>query len=159
VLRRAPQIVYFCQKANVPSVSLPVTKQITPFIDVPRPGQRMSFEPFTITFKLQEDFANYLELFNRMVGLGSPDNFDQYKALGGNVKRPPQSGVDTFFSDGTLTILDSAKNVNVQVIFQDMFPVYLQEIPFDMAVERPTNIDVSAGFAYQRFTVNVLDTQ
>ena len=75
---RIPGINYFCQRVNVPGISLANTIQSTPFANIPIEGDMLEFEDLTISFIVDEDMQNYLELYNWLHSLGFPDRYAQY---------------------------------------------------------------------------------
>ena len=79
VLDRIPTVSYFSQSASIPPVSIGTSNQTNPFTDIPLAGEKITYSPFNLTFRVDEDMINYLEIYNWLVGLGSPENFDQYK--------------------------------------------------------------------------------
>lgn len=156
-LKRAPNVVFFTQSVPIPGLVMPIVNQPNPFVDIPRPGQRIEFEPLTLTFKVDEDFGNYLEIFNWIIAMGFPDSFDQYKALTGQSGRQtPRPGFDGVFSDGTLTVLDSSNNPNIEVKFIEMFPMSMTSLDLTNTVNDSEKIDCTVTFAYQRFFIDKL---
>ena len=75
-----------------------------------------------------EDMQNYMEIWNWMTGLGFPYSLQQYADLRDNsVVENPTAMKGDFYerSDGTLNILNSDFNIQSQVIFSGLYPVYL----------------------------------
>lgn len=146
VMNRAPNIEYFCQAATLPTISMVETIQTNPFNNIPRPGDRISYEPFTLTFRVDEEMKNYLEIFNWITGLGHPENFNQYKKL-----ESSRSGV---YSDGSMIILSSNNNPIVRISFEDMFPLSLSPLTFDVTQTDIEYLQAEVTFRYRQFTVN-----
>ena len=81
---RLPTIEYFCQRVNIPAVILGDTFQPTPFLNTPVEGDTLSFEAVNMSFILDEDMQNYIEMYNWLTALGfqeNMDNFQHYKML------------------------------------------------------------------------------
>jgi len=150
-MKRAPNLSYFAQKASIPGINLNAIQQASPFGQIWRNGTGMTFEEFSLTFKVDEDFGNYLELFNWMVGLGFPNDFSDYAAL---AAKKPMSG-EGLYSDASLMILSSSKNPNIEVQFIQLFPIALTALDMDVGSDA-TYIDATATFKYQRFYINRL---
>lgn len=138
---------YFVQSASIPSLTLGQSDVQTPFVKLPFPGEKLSFGDFTITFRVDEELKNYLELYNWMYGLGKPKSFEESKALYG----APGLGNGPL-SDATLIILNSAKAPILQVNFVNLFPIMLSELVFDTRQTSVNYIDCAATFAYESFT-------
>lgn len=146
VLNRAPNVSFFCQEATIPQISLSVARQKTPFMDVVRPGNKIEYEFYPVTFKVDEDLANYLEIFDWMNNLGFPDDFSGYD----KIKAEGQELV----SDATMLIETSKNNPNIRVVFRDMFPITLSELQFAIDEDDVVYQDATVTFCYQRFTVD-----
>lgn len=150
VLNRAPTVMFFCQRASIPAISLTVAKQATPFQPVIRPGHKIEYDTYPVTFKVDEDLTNYMEIFNWMNALGFPDDFTGYDSI----SKTGQGLV----SDSTLLIETGKNNANIQVKFRDMFPVGLSQLDFDISDDDIQYQDATVTFAYQRFTVSTLNS-
>ena len=73
-----PNVSYFCQSANIPSLSIGFVDYQNPLISIPFPGEKLYFSDLTIKFLIQENMENYVELYNWLVGLGAPEDKSQY---------------------------------------------------------------------------------
>lgn len=150
VLKRAPHINYFVQRVNIPSISLGTAPVSTPFVEIPLPGTKLTFQPLRVDFKVDENMENYLEIYNWMFSLGFPDNFSQYSPLRGAQAAQLGEGV---FSDITLTILNSSMNPNKVITFVDAYPVDLGDVSLDSTDTDVTYASSSVTFAYRKFDV------
>jgi hypothetical protein len=148
VLDRAPTVNYFMSTTELPGMSLQVATQSTMFNNIPRPGNKMEFEPYTVQFRVDEDLTNYLEIYDWMVSLGFPSDFSGYEHLKATGKKE--------VSDGSLLLLSSASNPNVNIRFLDMFPISLSRLPFDLNSADIEYTSATVVFAYQRFVVERL---
>ena len=63
-IRKLPNTNYFVQAANLPGVQLGETPLATPFHQIPTPGDRVTYGELAITFKVDENMENYIELYN-----------------------------------------------------------------------------------------------
>lgn len=151
-IKKTPGVNYFVQSVNVPNLTLGSIEYATPFRNIPLPGDKIDYGDLIITFRVDEELKNYLELYNWMVALGKPVSFDQYAQIA-NV--PAASGLG-IVSDATLIILSSAKNPIVEVNFTNVFPYALTDLQFNTQMTGVDYIDVIANFKYQAFTVTTL---
>lgn len=149
-IRRAPLVSYFAQSCNIPSVSIDRAEIPNPFIKYPLPGTQLTFNPLVLTFKVDEDLKNYLEIFNWLVALGFPDDFDQYKKIAQSDRMEGEGIV----SDCTLTILSSAMNPNFEIVFMDAYPTTLSDLTFDTREQDVNYLEATVTFAYRRYKVN-----
>lgn len=152
ILSRAPNVEYFVQEVSLPGLSLGVATQVTPFTNIRRPGDKVEFEQMQVTFRVNEDMDNYLEIFNWMVALGRPESFNQY-----TLKQKPYQSVDsqkdTVTSDITLTVLSSAMNTNLEFLMRDCFPIGLSNITMTSSASDIDYITATATFALTDFTI------
>ena len=151
-LKRSPTVNFFCTDANIPSFDLGWATQLSPFTNIPVPGDKPTYGSFRVTFKVDENLINYLEIYNWIVALGFPENFQQYRTI---AAQPVSSG-SKIVSDGTLTILNSAQNPNIEVVFRDMFPVNLSDVSFTTADTTVNYVVATVEFKYTLFTINKL---
>lgn len=149
ILKRAPHIVYFVQSLNIPNVSLASAEIDTPFTRIPLAGTRLTYSNFSVTFKIDEDMKNYMEIYNWLKSIGFPDNFNQYSSVAGQTITSGES----VFSDITLMILNSAMNPRHEVNFIDAFPIDLSEVRFDTTETDVNYLTATATFAYRRFDI------
>jgi hypothetical protein len=155
-IKDLPNVAYTCQSANLPSLQLGFAVQPSPFIDIPRIGDKNSFGDFTIRFLIAEDMSNYLELFEWLIALGFPNDYTQYKSFTGDrLSRFPffknaKGDTDALgYSDGTLTILDSNNTPKTNIILKSLFPVSVEALDFDVT---SSAVDYFVGIASFKFT-------
>src|SRR5690348_10377833 len=80
-IKRSPTLSYFCNRATIPGLSLPPTHQPTPLMDIPVYGDKVTFNPLVVAFKVDEDLKNYFEIHAWMRALGNADDTANFKAL------------------------------------------------------------------------------
>lgn len=144
MLKRSPTVNFFCTEINIPSVSVDDVSIPTPFKNFPLPGNKLNYSDLRITFKVDEDLKNYLEIYNWMHKISKPENFEQYASL----SQIPGSG-EGAVSDATLTVLNSAMGPNAEVQLEDIFPVSLGEINFNTIDIDVNYVTVSASFKFK----------
>ena len=160
VLERCPKVDFYCNAANLPSITLGVAEQPSYLRNIPVPGDKIQFEDLQISFMVDEHMENYLEIYDWITGLGFPESIDQYIQLGDDKKLAPENDPNDNFnerSDATLMILNSDYNTSVKVKFRDLFPVELSGIPFDAKAEQQEYYTATARFKYTMFDVIDVD--
>jgi hypothetical protein len=162
-LKDLPDVSFTCQSVNLPGISLGVAVQPNPFIDIPRIGDKLTFEQFSIKFLIAEDMSNFLELYEWIVALGFPNDYSEYKSFTGErLERFPfykdkHGAIDALgYSDGILTILDSNNNPKTNIIFKDLFPISIESNIFDVMSIDVQFLTASASFKYRSFDIEVL---
>jgi len=140
VIHRLPNTSFFIQEANIPGISSTELTINTPFREMHFSQDKLIYNDFAINVRVDENMKNYLEIVNWMKGLGFPKSFDQYADL--------QAG-DGNYSDATLIIMNSMKNQNISIIFEDIFPVAIGDIQLNT-----TNMDVDFATVDITFKIN-----
>lgn len=151
-INKIPEISFFCQEANLPSLDLPDATVGTPFVDYPVPGEKLNFGDFTITFIIDELMNNYMVIHNWLVGLGFPSSTEQYKSflLGDSLN---VSTLQKGYSDGVLEILNSSNNPVRTVVFRDMFPTSLQSLQLQSTSSDTVYLAGTATFKYSLYEI------
>ena len=140
-----PNVVYRTTSVPLPGLQLGETEQASPLQSIPWPGTELIQEPLAVSFIVDEDLVNWKEIFDWMIGLGSPKSTEQYKNQADNTYRPHFGG---YFSDATLIIYTNEGNKNLEVKFRDCFPNDLTAIDFDSGSPDITTMVATAMFKY-----------
>ena len=150
-LKRAPNLNFFVQTINIPGVALPKVDTPNPLIKIPLSGDHLEYDELDITFKVDENLQNYLEVHNWVRALGKP-SFNEYSVLANQATYTGEG----LKSDIVVTVLTSQKNSNYEFIFKDAFPISISSISFQSTDESVNYIEASARFVYTIFdTVKV----
>jgi hypothetical protein len=124
VLGRFPNLVYFCQETELPGISLPSVIQPSPFADRPMPGDKLVYDDLPLTFMVDENLQNWLELHNWLRALGKPTTYVERQSL-----RPPGGkGLGKEYCDASVMILSSHNNPTYEIQYKDCFPINLTPI-------------------------------
>jgi hypothetical protein len=134
VFHRAPNVSYFCQNFIMPSVTVQETLVARPQNDAYYPGDKIQYEPLTVTMLVAENMENYMEVIdwlNRSVkSLNSEDKYD----------------------DVTVYILSSKNNANAKVVFHNAFPTNIGSISFNVQDADISYAQVDVTFRYDYFS-------
>jgi hypothetical protein len=152
VLNRTPKTNYFVQNAVLPSVSLTNFDIPNPLISRPMPGTKLTYEPLSLTFMVDEDMVNYLELYDWLTGLGTPTSTNQRKELQDR-SLSFKKDFSSIFSDGTLFVLTSHHNANVKVVFKELFPIALSDLSFDSTLTDVEYLRATVTYQYLNYTI------
>lgn len=152
VLKRSPYLNFFVQQINLPSISLPTFTQPSPLLAINKPGDHLEYGVLRVSFKIDEDFVNYAEIYNWIVSLGYPENQNSYKALESN----GVSSAEGLKSDISLIVLNGIKNPNYEIVFKDAFPIELSDATFQTTDDSIEYVTASVTFKYTIFNVNKL---
>ena len=166
---KLPKVEYFTTACNIPGISLNATVQPTPLADIPLPGDTISFGDLEITFLVDENLENYREIHGWMYGIGFPKARTQFAQLvSSNKYRFPNSGKNSkitdagkvkygaeplgpIFSDATLNVLTSKNNANIEVRFNNVFPISLSSLNFDQQANDIDYLTATVSFKYKLY--------
>jgi hypothetical protein len=162
-INNLPSVAFTCQSANLPSLTLGYVSQPTPFIDIPHVGDKNVFGDFTIRFLISEDMSNYIELYEWLVALGFPTDYNQYRNFTGDrlnrfpfVRDSRGAPIAVAYSDATLTILDSNNVPKTNIKFKDAFPISVEALDFDITSSSVDYFVGIASFKYKQFEIEAL---
>ena len=148
-INKLPEVTFFCQEVEIPSMSLPAAQAATPLSDLFMSGDKIEFSELNITFLIDENMNNYKAIYDWMVGLGKPADTEQYAAF---MRRDVMALGDATrsSSDGVLQVLGSSNNQVRVVTFRDLVPVALQSLQLQSTT---TDTQYLAGSATFRYTL------
>ena len=148
-IKKAPHVNFFIQKVNIPSINLKPPVAPNPMVNVPLIGDHLDYSTLEITFKVDEDLQNYLEIHDWIKALGKPVDFVARKAI--REKRSYTGDGET--SDISLMVLSSTKMANYEVVFTDAHPVALSSVVFNTTDNDVNYIEASATFKYVYYDI------
>lgn len=152
-LKRAPNINFFIQKCNIPSLTLPDIEIPSPLHPIPWAGNKIVYGDLTITFKVDENMQNYMEIYNWITSLGYTEDFSQYAAIAAQ----PIQGGNGLWSDVTLLVLNATQLPNIIFTMTDAFPIELSEAVVDTTPGTVNYVTATATFKYlDMFVTNYL---
>ena len=158
-LKRSPGVAFFCNSANIPSLDLGVAIQPTYLKDIDTPGDKISFGDLTLTFLVDEDLTNYMEIQKWIRGLGFPESPKEFSDLETGAVLPNKyfrNSGDNIYSDGTLQILSSNLIAKFNVNFKDLFPYSLSTITFDATDTDIQYFTADVSFKYTIYNITTL---
>ena len=159
---RLPKTTWFCTAANIPGITLGEAQYATPMSDMFVTGDKLTFETLNITFIVDEELQNYRELWDWIVGMGSPVNHSQWETTlskgDGAVRTFGTSDADprtkttyeesNLYSDSTLIVYNSKNMAKVNVQFKNMFPTSLSSLEYSQDLTDVEYFKASATFRY-----------
>ena len=147
-IKKLPIVNFFVQSINVPGLKLAFTEQPTPFLNINYYGDKVVYNDFAVSFAVDEDLRNYLELRNWLEGLGRPVDFDQRKKL--DSKESINEGKR---SDCVLVISTNNKTPNIEIQIQDAFPIALTDLTFSSTEVSESYLISTATFKYTNIII------
>lgn len=159
MLANYPQVDFFSNEANLPGITLGTAVQPSYLKDIDIPGDKLTYDDFSLRFIVDEDMENYTQIHNWMRGLGYPESIEEIAnlKLENDYNPPTIKNTDIqYYSDGTLEILDSNQNPRFLVKFSQLFPISLTTLTFDATATDINYFTAEATFKYTLY--NITDT-
>ena len=170
---RLPKCSWFCTSTNIPGITLGEAQYATPMQDIVVTGDKLTFETLNVQFIVDEEYENYRELWDWIVGIGFPKQHSQFtEALSGSNRQTLQSlgssapssigsgGSNTpsetaLYSDATMLIYNSKNIAKLELNFKDIFPINLGGLQYtqDATDVEYLKADASFRFLYYDFKV------
>ena len=147
-VKKTPTLNFYVQNVNLPGMHLQQSEFPNPLVATATPGDHILYDDLMINFKVNEDFTNWLEIHNWIIGHGFPKNFGQHAALT-NPAVPLGEGLK---SDVSLIVMNSSRIPKYNVVFHEAFPISISSLIFDTTRSRDDYIDAAATFRYDYYT-------
>ncbi len=149
-IKKTPTLNFFLQEVPIPDLTLEPSPDVgNPFQTYPEPGDHLTWGPLNVTFRVDEDLLNYLEIYNWLTALGFNKSFDQYQEI---ARLKEETGLGKK-SDLSLLVLNSAHVANYDITFIDGFPVRLGGMKFATDMNDIIYMVATATFNYTRFEI------
>ena len=174
-IHQLPKVEFFCTAANVPAINLGEAIFPTPYKQIPVMGETLTYDNLSISFIVDENLENYIELHEWLTAIGFPKDREQFTTFRSSTADSPvltqgisdDRGLTTgtaqlstsargMFGDAILTILTNKNNPVVEVRFQDLFPVALGALDFTQTATDVEYITVTADFSYKIYEIVTL---
>ena len=168
-MTKLPNVEFFVQTANIPGISLGEVSMPTPLKDIPMPGDKITYSSLDVSFLVDENLNNYKEIHDWITGLGFPEDHKQFKnllttgsdrfpgttsstaATGTSIPQPPNEG--GIYSDATLTVLNNKNIAKTEIRFQNVYPVSLGGLSYDIKANDVSYLQVNASFNYMYYDI------
>ena len=144
-----PYLKYYCQTVSIPTVTTSEVTVATPFSNTYRHGDKMVFDPLTITAIVDEDMRIWEETYNWLKGLTRPSSSEEY------IRKSLQDTTPLYF-DGFLTVNTNANNPNIRFKFHNCHPISLGGVDFDTKTDADNIPTCTIQFRYDIFEVERL---
>ena len=167
IVTKVPKADFFSNSASIPGINLGFAQQPTYLRDIPVPGDKLTYEDFTLRFFVDENLENYREIHGWLTGLGFPKDYVQFRNLQGSgadryptttntglskelgkVVKPVQDD-GGLYSDATLSVLTSKNTKNIEVRFRDIYPISLSGLDYDQQATDVDYLTATVTFKYK----------
>jgi hypothetical protein len=131
------QTMYFCQKANIPGVTLGMAVQQTPNIDLFHSGTKLEYNTFDITFMVNEDLSAWTNIYKWM---------DDLSKVNSSYTKRKQNTKQAIF-----TVMSNQNNPKFRIKLNNIFPTSLSDLEFDTTLSAEDHMVATATFKYDWF--------
>jgi hypothetical protein len=146
---RLPTVQFFTQTTSIPSLSASPVLQPTRFNPVYQTADRLTYSNLDLTFIIDENMQNYLEIYNWLVATTFPERHKQFDTI--------KTSDEGLYSDIMVTILNSKKNSNLQVTYRSCMPISLSEVALNTTDADVTYPQATATFQYDYFEIGKIN--
>jgi len=171
LINQLPKVEYFTTEANIPGITLGEAEFKTRFKAIPLMGDILTYEDLTITFIVDENLENYVEMHTWLTAIGFPENTKQFsdfrsatsnvatntrgesKDIGDVKASTPERAM---YSDAMLTILTNKNNPVVECRFRDVFPTSLSGLTYSQNQTDVEYLTATVNFKYQIYEIVTL---
>lgn len=132
-----PNAQFAVQAAAIPTISVTPAPFNTPTRDIFASPDKVQYESLTVTFLIDEQLNNYMEIHDWLFGLATEvDNKTNKKTR-----------------DISLIVLDSNNNLVKTIKFVDAIPTSLGSLPFDVTITDIEYLTAAVTFEYSYFKI------
>jgi hypothetical protein len=148
IMTRCPTMTYFCQRANIPSLSFGTSIQSNPTgIPMRRPGTSYVYEDLQIGFVVDENMKNWLEIHNWIKDIGY-----SYTGYSEALKEKQKT------ASAYLLVLNSAYRPIIAVKYKNVYPTFVSSVDFDSSQVDTDPIIATATFSYTHYEIEPFTT-
>ena len=144
VMNRVPTVTYFCQSANIPSMSIEAIDRSNMFVDIKEIG-KPSFGDFSVSFLVDEEMKNWKAVYDWMRSIAAFEDFTEIEKQYADHK-----------SDVILMVTTAGKNPNIEFTFKGCFPTDLGAIEFDSTTTDIDPVAADLTLAFDSFDLRVI---
>jgi hypothetical protein len=171
VINQLPKVEYFTVAGNIPGLTLDEAQLGTPLKNIPLMGGKLTYEDLSITFIVDEDLQNYIEMHTWLTAIGFPKDksqFANFRSATSNVATTTR-GESTdigdvksstperaMYSDAIMTILSNKNNPVVECRFADVFPTSLSGLSYSQNQTDVDYLTAEVTFKYQIYEIKTL---
>lgn len=149
-------VVFSCTSLTLPSISSSTELKIPyPMADMNLNGSKASYGSLDLTFIVQEDMKNYIELMAWMRSIYSPNSYEEFGKFRPN---PVSYSTKHQKSDASILIMNNSmiKIPTLEIVVRDCFPLSVGGLTFQTTTEN-SQLTCNASFSILNFDFNSLE--
>jgi hypothetical protein len=142
---RMPNITFWCTSVNIPSITIGEVQVPTRSMPIHVPGSSVQLDQLRLTFMVDEDFANWREIYQWMRSIVPFEDFTEIL-----------NNQQDYYSEATIHCLSNAKNPNMRFIFKNVFPIAMDGFDLNSTLNEPEPVTISATLVYDSFDIETV---
>lgn len=151
-IKRCKNLNFYVQRIAFPDISLASVPVPNPNVDFKITGDHLNYGVLTVTFKIDEMMANYLEIWNWIRGIAFPNTSSEHAEL---EYRKIITG-EGLTSEITVLILDSNQLPKLEFTFTDGFPIQLSGFSVQSTDNEVNFLTAEAMFAFTNYYIKAI---
>ena len=171
LINQLPKVEYFTTEANIPGITLSEIEYGTPLKNIPLLGDKLTYENLDITFIVDENLENYIEMHTWLTAIGFPKDrkqFSEFRSVTSNMSTTTRGESKdigdvrastpelAMTSDAVMTILTNKNNPVVECRFKDVFPVSLSGLSYTQNATDVDYLTATVNFKYKIYEIITL---
>jgi hypothetical protein len=171
LINQLPKVQYFTTEANIPGITLGEGTFNTPLKDLAILGDKLTYDDLTISFIVDENLENYIEMHTWLTSIGFPKDrkqFSEFRSTTSNVATTTRGESKdigdvrattpelAMTSDAVMTILTNKNNPVVECRFADVFPTSLSGLSYSQNQTDVEYLTAEVNFKYQIYEIVTL---
>jgi len=171
LINQLPKVQYFTTEANVPGITLDNVELGSPLKNIPLLGSKLEYEDLAISFIVDENLENYIEIHTWLTAIGFPKDrqqFTDFRSTTSNTKTSTRgeskdigdvkaaTPETSMTSDAVLTILTNKNNPVVECRFANVFPTSLSGLSYSQNQTDVEYLTATVNFKYTIYEIITL---
>ena len=171
LINQLPKVEYFTTEANIPGITLGESEFPTPLKNIPFLGDKLTYEDLSISFIVDENLENYIEMHNWLTSIGFPKDrkqFSEFRGVTSNMSAKTRGESNdigdvrastpelAMTSDCVMTILTNKNNPVVECRFRDTFPTSLSGLSYSQNQTDVEYLTATVNFKYTIYEIVTL---
>ena len=171
LINQLPKVQYFTTEANIPGITLSDVELGSPLKNIPMLGDKLTYEDLAISFIVDENLENYIEMHTWLTSIGFPKDrkqFSEFRSTTSNMSTTTRGESKdigdvrattpeiSMTSDAVMTILTNKNNPVVECRFADIFPTSLSGLEYSQNQTDVEYLTATVTFKYKLYEIITL---
>tara|TARA_Y100001963_G_scaffold156636_1_gene250740 strand:- start:1282 stop:1833 length:552 start_codon:yes stop_codon:yes gene_type:complete len=147
LMTKVPTMTYFCQRVNLPSLTLEAIEQPTRYgTRLYTAGDAYNYEDLSVDFIVDENMKNWLEIYDWLRTCANLKDMKEFEEK------------EQHTTDAELLILNSAYKAIKSVSFSNLIPTSIGSLQFDSSATETEPVIASATFRFSSYEITSINS-